>query len=70
NRKKISGGDTVTIEGISGTVIAVDSTSFTLKGKKGQIIIIPLSKLLSESYEVKPQDVIPIVPPSGPNPEG
>ena len=70
NRKKISRGDTVTIDGISGIVVAVDSTSFSLQGKEGQIIIIPLSKLLSETYEVKPQEVVPIFPPSGPNPEG
>ncbi len=70
NRKKITRGDTITIDGVSGTVIAIDATSFTLQGKKGQVIIIPLSKLLSETYEVKAQEVIPIVPPSGPNPEG
>lgn len=44
-------GDTITVDGATGVIIEIDSTSLVLKTEKGKTII-PLSKLTSEKVEV------------------
>lgn len=58
NKDKVKIGDVIGIEGVRGKVIEMDSSSFTLEAE-GRSVIIPLSKLSSESIEIferaKPQ---------------
>ncbi len=51
SKDKIKIGDFVTIDRLKGEVIKIDSTSITLLTKDSKIII-PLSKLNSESFEI------------------
>ena len=69
NRKKIAKGDVISIDGVSGTIIDIDNTSLSIQSDKDKKIVVPLSKLLEEKYELKKQEVYTIAPPSGPNPE-
>ncbi len=52
NKEKIKAGDLIRIEGIEGQVIAVDSTSFTVRTDQGRLVVIPLHKLNTEIYEI------------------
>ena len=51
NKDKVKIGDVIGIEGLRGKVIDIDSSSFTLEAE-GRSVIIPLSKLSSESIEI------------------
>jgi small-conductance mechanosensitive channel len=51
NRGKINPGDTIRIEDYEGVVLSIDRASFTLK-VEDQLLIIPLSKLQSETVLV------------------
>lgn len=52
NKEKIKTGDLIRIEGIEGQIIAVDSTSFTVRTDQGRLVVIPLHKLNTEIYEI------------------
>lgn len=66
NKKKISKGDHIKLDGMEGVIFDVDSTSITIIGDNETKTIIPLSKLLSEHYEIKKQGVVKMKPPSEP----
>lgn len=51
NKEKIAVGQTIKIEGTTGTVKSIDGTTFTLETEDREIII-PLSKLMSEKVEI------------------
>ncbi len=51
SKNKVKIGDTVSVDGSRGKVIAMDSSSITLQGD-GRIIVIPLKKLTSEKVEI------------------
>ncbi len=51
SKNKVKIGDYIAIDGSTGRVIAIDSTSLTLQGD-GKIIVIPLKKLTSEKVEI------------------
>jgi len=66
NKKKISKGDHIKLDGMEGVIFDVDSTSITIIGDNETKTIIPLSKLLSEHYEIKKQGVVKMKPPAEP----
>lgn len=51
NKGRVKLGDTISVEGVKGEVIDIDSASITLRAE-GKKIIVPLSKLTSEKIEV------------------
>ncbi len=51
NKEKLRIGDVIGIEGVKGSVIAIDNNAFTLQTEDRQVIV-PLSKLSSEKIEV------------------
>lgn len=51
NKEKVRIGDNIRIDGVEGTVIAMNNSTITLRGE-GRRIVIPLSKLTSETIEV------------------
>ena len=51
NKDKISIGDDITIEGRRGKISVIDSTTVTLTGEDGEVVI-PLSKFSAETYVV------------------
>jgi hypothetical protein len=55
NKEKIKVGDTIIIDGVKGEIIEIDNTSITLRAE-GRRIIVPLSKLNSDTYEVVEED--------------
>ncbi|MEM6379460.1 MAG: mechanosensitive ion channel domain-containing protein, partial [Bacteroidota bacterium] len=68
NKKKISKGDIISIDEVSGTVEEVDNMSITVIGKDDTKTIVPMNKLLTETYKVQKQKVVPMNPPTDPNP--
>lgn len=66
NRRKIHKGDYIKLDGMAGVISEVDSTSITILGENDTKTIIPLSKLLSEHYEIKKQEVVKMRPPNEP----
>jgi len=66
NKRKINKGDQMTIEGVSGVITEIDNTSFTIRTDKNSMIVIPLSKLLDQKYEIKKQDIVQMTAPSDP----
>lgn len=66
NKKKINKGDYIKLDGLAGLIYQVDSTSITILGEHDSKIIIPMSKLLSEHYEIKKQGVVNMKPPPEP----
>jgi small-conductance mechanosensitive channel len=55
SKEKVKIGDLITIDEMRGEVIKVDSTSITLLTNNSKIVI-PLSKLTSESFEIHDAD--------------
>ena len=55
NKDKVKVGDTIVIDGLEGTVIDIYNTCLTLQSGKNKIIV-PLSKLSSNSVVIKNQD--------------
>ena len=55
SKNKVKIGDLISIDGSSGKVVAMDSTSLTLQAD-GKIIVIPLKKLTSEKVEIFSND--------------
>ncbi len=55
NKDRVKTGDIIRIEGVEGQIIAVDSTSFIVRTDDGRQVVIPLHKLSSELYEIKPK---------------
>jgi hypothetical protein len=51
NKEKIAIGQTISIDGTTGTVKSIEGTTFTLETEDREIII-PLSKLMSEKIEI------------------
>ncbi len=51
NKEKIKPGDVIRIDGIKGRVMEVDNTSIILQSE-GRKVVIPLSKLDSETFEI------------------
>ncbi|MCB0519629.1 MAG: mechanosensitive ion channel [Lewinellaceae bacterium] len=51
SKNKVKIGDVISIDGSTGKIIAMDSSSLTLQGD-GKIIVIPLKKLTSEKVEI------------------
>ncbi len=51
NKEKIAIGQTIRIDGTTGTVKSIEGTTFTLETEDREIII-PLSKLMSEKIEI------------------
>jgi hypothetical protein len=51
NRNRIKVGDVITIEGVTGKIVAMDSTTMTLLSDQARVVV-PLSKLNSEKYEL------------------
>ena len=51
NKDKIHLGDEISIEGLRGTITAIDGTKVTLSSEEGEIVI-PLSKFSTETYHV------------------
>ncbi len=51
SKHKVKIGDTITLDGSTGKVVAIDSTSITLQSE-GKLIVIPLKKLTSEKLEI------------------
>lgn len=68
NKKKVSKGDIISIDDVSGTVEELDNMSITVIGKDHTKTIIPMNKLLTETYKVQKQKVVPMKPPTDPNP--
>jgi small-conductance mechanosensitive channel len=68
NKKKVAKGDIISIDNVSGTVEEVDNTSITVIGQDNSKLVIPMNKLLTETYKIKKQKVVPIKPPTDPNP--
>lgn len=68
NKKKVAKGDIISIDDVSGTVEALDNMSITVIGKDNTKTIIPMNKLLTETYQVQKQKVVPMNPPTDPNP--
>lgn len=66
NKKKINKGDYIKLDGLAGVISQVDSTSITILGEHDSKTIIPMSKLLSEHYEIKKQGVVKMKPPTEP----
>jgi small-conductance mechanosensitive channel len=66
NKKRISKGDFIKLAGTSGVITEVDNMSITIIGENDSKTIIPLSKLLSEPYEIKKQEVVKMKPPTEP----
>ncbi|MCB9282547.1 MAG: mechanosensitive ion channel [Lewinellaceae bacterium] len=52
SKNKVGIGDTIRLGDVTGTIVAMDHSSFTLEGNDGRTIIIPLSKLTSENVEI------------------
>ncbi len=52
NKGKVNVGDRLRIDDVEGEVIEIDSTSLILKSTRGRRIIIPLSRLTAEKYEI------------------
>jgi small-conductance mechanosensitive channel len=55
SKNKIKVGDVIHLDGSTGKVIGIDSTSVTLQGE-GKTIVIPLRKLTSEKVEIFSND--------------
>ena len=68
NKKKVAKGDIISIDDVSGTVEEVDNMSITIIGKDNTKTIVPMNKLLTESYKVQKQKVVSMKPPTDPNP--
>ena len=51
NRNKIQMGDVISVDGIKGEVVDKDNASLTLQAEDRKVIV-PLSKLSSQSYEI------------------
>lgn len=68
NKKKVAKGDVISIDDVSGTVEELDNMSITVIGKDDTKTIIPMNKLLTETYKVQKQKVVPMNPPTDPNP--
>lgn len=68
NKKKVAKGDVISIDDVSGTVEELDNMSITVIGKDHTKTIIPMNKLLTETYKVQKQKVVPMKPPTDPNP--
>lgn len=66
NKRKINKGDHIKLDGMEGVISEVDSTSITIIRENDSKTIIPMSKLLSEHYEVKKQKVVKMKPPNEP----
>lgn len=52
NKDKVSIGDTVSIDGVKGRVIEISNTSLVLLTEANSKVVVPLSKLSSETFEV------------------
>lgn len=52
NKGKVQIGDTISINGLKGDVIDIDSSTLTLQLADGRQVLIPLSKLASENIEI------------------
>lgn len=68
NKKKVAKGDIISIDEVSGTVEELDNMSITVIGKDDTKTIVPMNKLLTETYKVQKQKVVPMNPPTDPNP--
>ncbi|GAB5552130.1 MAG: hypothetical protein Sapg2KO_17210 [Saprospiraceae bacterium] len=68
NKKKVAKGDVISIDEVSGTVEELDNMSITIIGKDNTKTIVPMNKLLTETYKVQKQKVVPMKPPTDPNP--
>lgn len=68
NKKKVAKGDVISIDQVSGTVEELDNMSITIIGKDNTRTIVPMNKLLTETYKVQKQKVVPMKPPTDPNP--
>ena len=66
NKRKINKGDQMAIDGVAGVITEIDNTSFTIRTDKNSTIVIPLSKLLDQKYEIKKQDIVQMTAPSDP----
>ena len=55
SKNKVKVGDIIHLDGSTGKVIDIDSTSLTLQGD-GKKIVIPLRKLTSEKVEIISND--------------
>ena len=52
NRGKVNPGDRVALDGHEGVVRVIDRTSLTLEGDDGRLVIVPLSRLQTETIVV------------------
>ncbi|HMQ85934.1 MAG TPA: mechanosensitive ion channel [Flavilitoribacter sp.] len=52
NKPKIKVGESIQIMGIKGEILEMDNNVIVLKAPEGQKVIIPISKLASEPYEI------------------
>ncbi len=53
NKNRVRVGDFISLDGISGEIIAKDNTSLTVQSDNDKTIIVPFGKLASEHYELK-----------------
>jgi small-conductance mechanosensitive channel len=66
NKKKVAKGDYIKFDNAAGVISEIDNMSLTIIGENNSKTIVPLSKLLSEKYEIKKQEVVPMNPPTEP----
>lgn len=66
NKRKIHKGDQIAIEDVAGVITDIDNTSFTLQTRDQTTVVIPLSKLLDQKYEIKKKEIVTMQPPSDP----
>jgi small-conductance mechanosensitive channel len=52
SKNKVQMGDTIRLGEMTGTIVAMDNSSFTLEATDGRTIIIPLSKLTTDNVEI------------------
>lgn len=66
NKKRIAKGDYIKFDNAAGVISEIDNMSITIIGENNSKTIVPLSKLLSEKYEIKKQEVVHFKPPTDP----
>lgn len=52
HKERVQPGDYIRIDGVEGQIIAIESTSLTIKTEAGREVIVPLHKLSSETWEI------------------
>ncbi len=52
HKERVKPGDQIRIDGVEGQVIAIESTSLTIKTEAGREVIVPLHKLSAETWEI------------------